>query len=157
MSKGKWQLEKFDLYKNLNAMEIQEVSKISSKVCFQKGDIITDANHKSRDIYVLIAGRVAFTSFNGISLYRVSNGEIFGELAMVPNIRRSAIAIAREESWVLIININHLESLGDEVPSIYKKVYNNIVYSLGIKLARTNKLIELLKVELSKSIKNNNR
>ena len=155
MSKGKWRLEKLDMCKGLNAMEIQEISKISSKVCFQKGDIITDVNNKSRDVYVLISGRVDITSFNGISLYRVSNGEIFGELAMVSNIKRSAVAIAREESWVLILNINHLESLGDEFPLIYKKVYNNIVHSLGIKLARTNKLIELLKVELSKSLKKN--
>ena len=153
MSKIVWRLDKLDLCKSLNAMETQEVSKISTKVCYQKGDIITDMNNKSRDVYVLIDGRVDITSLNGVSLYRVSANEIFGELALVSSIKRSAVAIAREESWVLILNINHLESLGDEFPKIYKKVYQNIVHSLGIKLARANKLIELLKTELSKSLK----
>jgi len=149
-----WGIEKLDLYRNLNAMEIQEISKISNKVCYQKGDIITDVNNKSREVFALIEGRVDIVSLHGISLYRVSKAEIFGELAMVPNIKRTAIAIAREESWVLVLNINHLETLGEEYPEIYQKVYRNIVQSLGIKLARANKLIELLKKELSKSLKN---
>ena len=148
-----YRLEKLDLCKDLNAMEIQEISKISSKVCFQTGDIISDVTNKSRDVFVLIDGRVDIMSLHGVSLYRVSTGEIFGELAMVPSIKRSAVAIARETSWVLTLNINHLESLGEEYPAIYRKVFNNIVQSLGIKLARANKLIELLKTELSKSLK----
>ena len=149
-----YRIEKIDLCKGLNAMEIQEISKISTKVRYQKGDIISDMNNLSRDLYVLIDGHVDIMSPHGISLYRVSNGEIFGELAMVPNIKRTAVAIARVESWVLVININHLEALGEEVPDIYRKVYLNVVQSLGIKLARANKLIELLKTELSKSLKN---
>ena len=149
-----YRLEKLDLCKGLNAMEIQEINKISTKVLFKKGDIISDVNNKSRDVYVLIEGHIDIMSLHGISLYRVSNGEIFGELALVPNIKRTAVSIARVDSWVLILNINHLESLGDECPSIQNKVFSNIVQSLGIKLARANKLIELLKAELSKSLKN---
>jgi signal-transduction protein with cAMP-binding, CBS, and nucleotidyltransferase domain len=153
MSKAAWGLDRLDICKNLNAMEIQEISKISNKICYQKGDIITDVNNKSRDVFVLIDGRVDIMSLNGVSLYRVSNGEIFGELALVSNIKRTAVAIAREESWVIALNINHLEALGEQFPEIHKKVYNNVVHSLGIKLARANKLIELLKTELTKSIK----
>ena len=149
-----YRIEKIDLCKGLNAMEIQEIAKISTKVRYQKGDIISDMNNKSRDVYALIDGHVDIMSPHGISLYRVSNGEIFGELAMVPNIKRTAVAIARVESWVLVTNVNHLEALGEEVPDIYRKVYLNVVQSLGIKLARANKLIELLKTELSRSLKN---
>lgn len=149
-----YRVEKLEICRNLNAMEIQEISKITTKVCYQKGDIITDVNNRSRDVFVLIDGRVDVMSLHGVSLYRVSNGEIFGELALVENVKRSAVAIAREESWVLILNINHLESLGEEYPAIFRKVYNNIIQSLGIKLARANKLIELLKTELSKTIRN---
>jgi len=154
MPKPIWGIEKFDLFKGLNVMEIREVTKISTKVCFEKGDIITEVNTTSREVYVLIEGRVEIVSLNGISLYRVSNGETFGELALVPNIKRTAVGIAREKSWVITINIHHLESLGDEFPDINKKVQQNLVHSLGIKLARANKLIELLKKELAKSLKN---
>lgn len=154
MPKPIWGIERFDLFKGLNVMEIREVKKIATKVCFEKGDIITDVNTISREVYVLIEGRVEIVSLNGISLYRMSNGETFGELALVPNIKRTAVAIAREQSWVLIINIHHLESLGDEFPDINQKVQHNLVQSLAIKLARANKLIELLKKELSKSLKN---
>jgi len=154
MEKKVWGLVKLDLCNGLNAMEMQEISKITNKFNFQKGDIITDVNNKSRDVYVLIEGRVDIVSLNGVSLYRVSNGEIFGELAVVPNVKRTAVAIAREESWVLLMNFNHLEALGKQFPDVYTKVYQNIILSLGIKLARANKLIELLKTELTKSLKN---
>jgi CRP-like cAMP-binding protein len=153
MSKIIWGLEKLELFKGLNAMEMQEVARIANKVRFNKGDIIAGESDQSRDIFVLIEGSVDIVSLNGIPLYRIATGEIFGELALVPNIKRTATAVSREESWVLIVNMNHLEKLGEEYPSIYKIVSNNLVKSLGTKLARANKLIELLKTELTKALK----
>lgn len=153
MAKTIWGMNKFELFNGLNAMELQEISKISTKVQYQKGDIITDAGAKGNDIYILIEGRVDIVSLQGVSLYRVSNGETFGEMAVVSNVKRTAVAIAREDSWVLVLNLNHLESLGEQNPDIYRKVYRNIIQSLGIKLARANKLIELLKSELAKALR----
>ena len=118
MSKALWGLEKFDLFKGLNPNELQEISKIIVKTRFQRGDIITDQTSKSRDVFVLINGRVDIVSVNGYPLYRIANGEIFGELALVSNLKRTAIAIAREVSWVLVMNINHLESFGIENPHV---------------------------------------
>jgi CRP-like cAMP-binding protein len=157
MASGIWGAEKLDLFKNLNAMEMQEITKISKKVFFKKAEIISDIQMKSRDVYTLIDGRVDIVSLGGISLYRITNNEIFGELAIVPNVKRTAIAIAGEDSWILILNINHLEALREENPEIYRKVYENLVRSLGIKLARANKLIELLKAELSKSLRDRDK
>ena len=153
MSKAIWGQGKFDLFNNINPMELQELSKIINKVCFHKGDIITDQDNNSRDVYVLMEGSVNIISLKGIPLYRVIKGEAFGEFAMIGGIQRTAVAVAREESWVLIVNMNHLESLGEEYPEIYSKITKNLVRSIGIKLARANKLIELLKEELTKAIK----
>jgi len=148
-----WGLEKFALFNGLNPGELQEISKIVTKRTYQKGELITDQSSKVREVSVLITGQVEIISLNGISLYRISHGETFGELALVPNLRRTANAVAREESMVLNLNINHLEMFGVEQPEVYKKVNLNIVNSLGIKLARANKLIELLKRELTKSLR----
>lgn len=153
MSKAMWGLEKLDLFDNLNPMELQEITKIANKVFFHKGDIITDKDDKSRNVFVLIDGSVEIFSLKGVPLYRVSKGEVFGELAMLSTIQRSAVAVAREESWVMVMNMNHLEHLGEEYPDIYTKVTKNLVFGLGIKLTRANKLIELLKEELTKAIK----
>ena len=153
MAKAIWGLEKFSLFKGLNPNEIQAISQIVSKVSYKKGDIITDQSSKSRDVFVLIEGRVDIISLNGIQLYKISNGETFGELALVPNLKRTAVAVAREDSWIIVLNINHLENFGSEYPEVYKIVNTNIVNSLGIKLARANKLIELLKAELTKNLR----
>jgi len=147
-----YRLEKLEICRNLNAMEVQEIGKIATKVFFKKTSVITGLDSVSRDVFILINGQVDIMSPHGISLYRVSKGEMFGELAVVPNIKRTASAIAREDCWVLVVNMNHLEALGEESPIVYKKVNQNIVQSLGVKLARANKLIELLKTELTKSI-----
>lgn len=153
MAKAIWGLEKYDLFKGLTASDIQTVTQIANKITFNKGTIITDQDCKSRDLFLLIEGKVDVISPNGIQLYRVTAGETFGELALAQNLKRTAIAVAREKSVILIINMNYLESLGVEYPEIYQTLSDNIVNSLGIKLARANKLIELLKSELSKNMK----
>ena len=153
MAKAMWRLDKLDLFKNLKAIDVQEITKIANKVFFHKGDIISDKNNKSREIYVLIDGSVEIMSLKGIPLYRISKGEIFGELAMISTIQRTAVAVAREDSWIVILNMNHVERMGDEYPEIYSTISKNLVASLGIKLARANKLIELLKEELTKALK----
>jgi len=153
MAKAMWGLEKLDLFAGLNPMELQEITKIANKVFFHKGDLISDKTNQSRDVYVLVDGSVDIVSLKGVPLYRISKGEVFGELAMLNAIQRSAVAVAREDSWVVILNMNHLEHLGEEYPDIYNKVTKNLVHGLGVKLARANKLIELLKEELTKAIK----
>ena len=153
MAPGVWGLDKFELFKGLNPQELQEISKIINKTLFKKGDIITNQSSKSRDVFLLIEGSVDIISLNGVKLYRISKGEIFGELALVPNLKRTAVAVARDDSWVLVMNINHLETFGEENPDVYKIISTNMVNSLGIKLARANKLIELLKTELAKNLR----
>ncbi len=147
-----YRLEKLDICRHLNAMEVQQVNKISTKAFFAKGSYITSADSQAREVYVLIEGQVDILSPNGISLYRVQSGEMFGELAVAPGVKRSASAVARDDCWVLVLSINHLEALGEESPEVYRKVSQNIVQSLGVKLARANKLIELLKSELNKAL-----
>jgi CRP-like cAMP-binding protein len=152
MSKALWGLDKLDLFRGLNAMEMQEIAKIVNKVRYDKGAVVSEQNN-SRDVYVLIEGSVDIVSLNGVPLYRISRNEMFGELAIVPTIKRSAAAVCREDSWILVMNVVHMEKLGEEFPAIYHTVFLNLVQSLGIKLARANKLIELLKTELGKALK----
>ncbi|MHB9027428.1 MAG: Crp/Fnr family transcriptional regulator [Candidatus Latescibacterota bacterium] len=153
MTKALWGLDKLDLFRGLNAMELQEIAKIANKIRFSRGDVIAEGDNENRDVYVLIEGNVDIVSLNGVPLYRIAPGETFGELALLSSLKRTARAISRDDSWIILMNIGHLEKLGEEYPEIYKKVSDNIIRSLGIKLARANKLIELLKSELSKALK----
>lgn len=151
MAKAIWGLDKFAMFKGLNPGEIQQISSIITKNFHTRGDIITDDASRSRDVYTLIEGRVDIMSLNGVPLYRIAPGETFGELALVPNLKRTAVAVAREDSWTLVMNIGHLEAFGNEYPDIYRTINQNIVNSLGLKLARANKLIELLKGEVART------
>ncbi len=153
MPKAIWGLDNIALFKGLNANEIQTVTQIVNKVLYKRGDIITDQTSKSRDVFVLIDGHIDIISLTGMQLYRISKGETFGELALVENLKRTAMAVAREDSWVLVLNMNHLEAFGEEYPKIYGAVSANLVTSLGVKLARANKLIELLKSELTRELR----
>ena len=153
MTKAIWGLEQFALFKGLNPNEIQAVSQIVAKNTYHPGDIITDQNNKYRDVFVLVNGRVDIMSLNGVPLYRIANGETFGELALISGVKRTAVAVSREDSIVIHLNINHLETFGEENPNVYRIISGNLVTSLGIKLARANKLIELLKSELAKTMR----
>jgi hypothetical protein len=153
LTKALWGLNRLDLFRGLNAMELQEIAKIANKIRFSRGDVIADDDSENRDVYVLMEGNVEIVSLHGVPLYRIAPGETFGELALLSNLKRTARAISKDDSWVILLNIGHLEKLGEEYPDIYKKVSDNIIRSLGVKLARANKLIELLKSELAKALK----
>ena len=153
MPKAIWGLENTPLFKGLTANDIQAVTQIVRKVRYKRGDIITDQSSKSRDVFVLMDGHVDIISLTGMQLYRISKGETFGELALVNNLKRTAMAVAREDSWVMVLNMNHLEAFGEEYPMIYGTISANLVTSLGVKLARANKLIELLKSELTRELR----
>ncbi len=156
MSKAIWGLEKFSLFNGLTANDIQAVTQITEKVIYEKGDIITDQISKSPNLFLLIEGNVDIISPSGMQLYRIAAGETFGELALAEHLKRTAIAVARTKSVILVLNMNYLDSLGQEYPEVYKTLTKNIVNSLGVKLARANKLIELLKTEIAKNVKSRN-
>ncbi|HEX2999090.1 MAG TPA: hypothetical protein VHR86_02480, partial [Armatimonadota bacterium] len=73
MSKALWKLEKLDLFRGLNAMELQEVARIATKVRYNRGDPVISGN-SDRDVYVLIEGSVEVVSSGNVPLYRVTRG-----------------------------------------------------------------------------------
>ena len=66
MAKAIWGLEKFNLFKEITATDIQSITQIANKRTYEKGDIITDPNSKSRDLFLLIDGKVDIISPRGI-------------------------------------------------------------------------------------------
>lgn len=146
-------LDQCDLFTDLNPMELQEVTKLTTKTSYHPGDVIAELDNDIPEIFVVLYGTVDIVSLKGVSLYHASTGEMFGESAAVRGLRKTGRAVAREECQVLSLPLNHLDNIGIENPGIVKAIEKNIMHSLAVRLARMQKLVELLKSELARAVK----
>lgn len=70
---------------------------------FSPGEHIIDMGDVGDCLYVIESGTVE-TSYEGVTLERISDGEIFGEMALVDDTARSANAVAITDVVALTIN-----------------------------------------------------
>jgi CRP/FNR family cyclic AMP-dependent transcriptional regulator len=74
-------------------------SKILNRRIFQAGDVIFEEGDSARDAYIILRGEVAISTNNkgeNVTLTILKKGQMFGELALMSNSRRTATATARE-------------------------------------------------------------
>lgn len=76
---------------------------------YRKGEVIFEEGSRGEHAYVILSGQVDIVrkTRDGESVLRtLGKGEIFGEMALVDNLPRSASAVSREDD-TLLVAINH--------------------------------------------------
>ncbi len=111
------QVQKIDIFQNLNEDEINLLISNSKSRTFQPNEVIVNQNDEGDSLFIILAGN-ARVSLNkdgkDIKLGLLSPGDTFGEFSLLTGDRRSATVMA----------INHLESMEiskDALKSIIEK------------------------------------
>ena len=99
----------------------------ASEVLFEEGD-------SGHDMYVLLAGAVDITTQKAGLIYTMKPGEIFGEIAVVSHVHRTATAVATEDSSVLRLSRDELDMLIGKAPRASYVVMKNIAQTLAERL-----------------------
>lgn len=104
------------------------------KLLFRKGDV-------GHEMYIILKGKIdiidEYDTHKKI-IAELGVGEIFGEMAMFEKHTRSAHALAREPSQVLVLSEDVLEKLLEK--KIPKRFLANIVRALCHRLRLTNNM-----------------
>ena len=106
-----------------------------------KGDVIFREGDKADNLYVISEGRVEITrgkKDSGFVVSELGKGEFFGEMCILLTHRRSATAIAKEDSTLMIYPADELENLITTRPAIGTHIIETLV-------ERLNKTTEHLK------------
>ena len=150
MFESVWDVKSLSLFNGLNPVQVHNIIEIAQKEEYKKNTVITRYGEKSREIFILIKGKVEVLSPRGVSLYFIKEKEMFGEIGFVSGLERNATVVAREDSKVLMINHNLLENVSNTDPDIKNVLLQNMVTSLGEKLTHANNRIEQLLAALNK-------
>jgi len=137
-------LEDQQLLLELNASELNEISKYLVRKSYKKGDEIISKGRKAKHIYFLESGEVAIlgsTEDNRqFALSVLSAGNSFGEMALLENTVRSADVIARTDVNCLLMPFASLD-INSILVGIKSKILTNIAMTLSGRLRIANQEI----------------
>ncbi len=124
---------------------------ITTKI-FKAKDIIMEEGEKGHYVYLIISGSVDIlqTKNGGPELVAtMSSGDILGEMGILTNEPRSATAIAREDSKVVMIRDHTLHSalLNDKLPIIKPLTKQLVLRCKGIEKENNENLLRVEKLE----------
>ena len=133
------------LLANLSFTEAKQVlTHVGTTLRCRKGDHIVRAGDMGHEMFVLLAGSVEVRGGGGDQvLARMERGDLFGEIALFSESRRTADVIAAEDSEVLVMTQEFIERSMKAIPDIVSKILFNLTKILCERLgASTRQLID---------------
>lgn len=131
-------LRELPLFSTLGEEELSGVGSVADPVHFQAGEVIFQEGDSSNTCYVIRSGHAVAVrehpAGRAITLARFGPGDLFGELAMLDDARRSATVETVDEVHAIAIRGEDMRRLLREHPEIALKM----VVGLGQRLRRTN-------------------
>ena len=122
-----WHLEQINIFKDLSEDEMLEIDKISKLRELDKKANIYFPKDPSNVVYLLKSGRVKLTNVgeDGKEIIKaiIYPGEIFGELALAGENKRTDNAIALDKDVkICIISIEEMEKMIQKIPRLAFKI-----------------------------------
>ena len=130
------------LFKGLDSKEISEVIRAGKILKLKADEYVFRAGDEGNEMYVIISGSIRVEKVVGGSkqiVAKFKSGQIFGEIAFVANILRTADIIAEVESEVLEISGVFLQELIEKLPQTAAKTLFNLSLILCERLANTTR------------------
>ena len=131
-------LRRVPLFATLAEDELAEIAHAAELVHFSPGELVFREGDYSNSCYMIVAGHAAAAHEHpggrAITLARFGPGDLFGELAMLDDQRRSATIEALDELDAFAIQGADMRRLLREHPDIAIKM----ITALGQKLRQTN-------------------
>lgn len=131
-------LRRASLFATLTDDELADVAEVSEPAHFNAGEVVFREGDFSNSCYVISSGHAAavreHSGGRAITLARFGPGDLFGELAMLDDQRRSATIEALDELGVISIRGDDMRRMLREHPDIAIKM----ITALAQKLRQTN-------------------
>jgi len=135
------------LFRNMSQWQIKKIVLMAHTQAEPRDSAIIRQGDKGRTMYMLLEGnaRVEHRNPSGerVVLQDLGPGDVFGEIALVNEVERTADVVAMTDAKVLSIDWDSLERINRIFPRISSKFFLNISRILGRRLALANDQIKL--------------
>lgn len=127
-------LRQLSLFATLSPSELRVVDALLHERTYLKGEIVFDEGEEGQALHVIIAGRVLICRQgepNAGLISEIGAGVVFGELALLDNLPRSAQARAAEDCVLASLSRGDFKSLLDTHAVIASKIALQLASQLG--------------------------
>jgi hypothetical protein len=135
-------IKRSPLFSGMASWQVKRVIMLGETLRYGTGDTIVAQGQMDQFTYVLLAGsaRVLIVNESGVEVEaaRIVIGEVFGEVASVLGIPRTANVIANSETRVFALNAMAIERISQFYPRIAFHLSRNLARVLGVRFEGVN-------------------
>ncbi|RLJ20449.1 hypothetical protein DJ030_06975 [bacterium endosymbiont of Escarpia laminata] len=132
-------IERCELFREMRPWQIKKIVLVSKVQSVNPGDVIVRQGDTGNEMFVLLEGSAEVwqnrPDGSRENIRSLAAGEIFGEIALVTRVARTADVVAREDARILTINWDGIDHIAKIFPRISTKLFRNLSSILGNKLA----------------------
>ena len=133
------------VFNGLSRKELREVENIIHRREYKAGEAIFHQGDPGLGMYIIIQGRVQIVNNqdpdNLIVYSELSDGDFFGDLALVDEADRSAAALASADTRIIAFFRPELKDILTRFPSLGNKILMNLVKVTAQRLRKTDELL----------------
>ena len=138
-------IKRIPIFSNLNHKELEEVRKLLHDRIYKPDEYVFKRHAPGEGMFIIHSGKVNIivgeASGNSQILAELSNGDFFGEMALMEDEVRSAAALAQDHTRLLGFFRPDLEALIEINPSLGNKILQNLSKAVCTRLRKTNELL----------------
>jgi len=132
-------MEKVPIFENFTMKELKEVARLTHERSYKVGEPIFKKLSPGEGMYVILNGAVEIKDPDSNTIFaNLVSGDFFGELALLDEEPRSAMAAATKQSELIGFFRTDLLTLINRDPALGNKILINLSRILGERLRRTN-------------------
>jgi len=119
------QLARVPMFADLSKKHLQRVSSLATVVEVEPGRVLAAQGDTGREFVVVLSGDVEVCR-DGEVLAKRSDGDFFGEIALLLDKPRTASVIATSPSTILVIEARDFKAMLQENPELYEPLIKAI-------------------------------
>jgi CRP-like cAMP-binding protein len=149
------------LFHEIYDEEVEQIIQTCDVATFKKGEAIIRQGEESSDIAIILSGSASVVirdKYNKEKVVsQINAGELFGELVLINETRRTADIVAKEETNILIISYNDFYSFFNDNPKVFALMVLNVTRMVTTRLKSANNIINNLSHELQEAKENSSK
>ena len=142
-------LGKIPIFQDLTAAQVKKILGICTHQSIQPGQVLCRSNTPSDEMYILLSGRLAIVTVEGVEVASIEAVTTVGEMGVITGQPRSATVEAIESSNIFTIKKPHFDLIIREDIDMRVQVYRHIADVLVDKLGNDN--VQLRDYQISRN------